>query len=81
MRAMMDDKVGEWRPIEKWSDCRQLERPGFIFEIQNASGQILLTRCTPHLNVPFDWTSAPVRFRAIPEPAPQRSTPLPPLRR
>ncbi len=78
---MMDDKVGEWTPIEKWSDCRQLERPGFIFEIQNASGQTLFTRCTPHLNVPFDWTSAPVRFRAIPEPAPQRSTPLPPLRR
>jgi len=70
--------MGEWISIAQWERCRELARPGIIFEISNAEGQSLFTQCVEPLPaVPFDWKSQPVRFRAIPEPAPQRSGPMP----
>ena len=43
------------------------------------SGQTLMTHCiVPLPELPFDWRSPPVEFRAIAEPAPQHSEPLPP---
>ena len=70
--------MGEWIAIAQWEKCRELARPGIIFEISNAEGKSLFTPCTvPMPPMPFDWKSAPVRFRAIPEPAPERSAPIP----
>ena len=70
--------MGEWISIERWQECHQLERPGIIFEISNAEGKSIFTPCTvPLPPVPFHWKSAAVRFRAIPEPPPQHSSPAP----
>jgi hypothetical protein len=70
--------MGEWISIERWQECRELARPGIIFEISNAEGRSMFTHCVvPLPPVPSQWKSAPVRFRAIPEPAPQHSSPLP----
>jgi hypothetical protein len=70
--------MSEWLAFAQWAQCREMARPGIIFEIQNGEGQSLFTPCVvPLVEVPFDWRSPPVRFRAIPEPAPQRSVPLP----
>ena len=71
--------MGEWIAIAQWEKCSELARPGIIFEIGNAEGKSLFTPCvTPLPPVPFDWKSAPVRFRAVAEPAPERSAPIPP---
>ena len=60
--------MSDWMAIAQWHDCRQLERPAVVFEIQNADGQSLFTRCVvPLPPVPFDWKSPPVRFRAVAE--------------
>jgi hypothetical protein len=70
--------MGEWISIEQWQECLKLARPGIIFEISNAEGKSMFTPCVvPLPPVPFNWKSAPARFRAIPEPAPQHSSPLP----
>ena len=38
------------------------------FEIRNADGQLLTTHCVvPLPELPFDWKSAPLEFRAVPE--------------
>jgi hypothetical protein len=72
-------EMGEWMAIAHWEMCRELARPGIIFEISNAEGQSLFAPCVvPMPTMPFDWKSPPVRFRAIPEPGPQRSGPMPP---
>jgi hypothetical protein len=72
------DAMTEWMAIEKWSDCKHMIRPGWVFEIQNAAGQTLFADCGSVLTVPFDWSSAPIRFRAVPQPPPVRSAPIPP---
>lgn len=70
--------MSEWQAIERWQDCERLARPGIVFEVQNAEGQSLLTACGPLPAAPFDWRSAPVRFRPVAEPPPERSGPIPP---
>ena len=68
-----------WIAIDQWKDCVRMERPGIIFEIRNAEGQSLFTKCVvPMPPMPWDWKSPPVKFRAVPEPKPQHSTPIPP---
>ena len=70
--------MGEWIAIAQWEKCRELAQPGIIFEIGNAEGKSLFTPCVvPLPAMPFDWKSAPVRFRAVAEPAPERSSPIP----
>ena len=70
--------MSEWIAIAQWEKCLELARPGVIFEISNAEGKSLFTPCVvPLPSVPFDWKSAPVRFRSIAEPRPQHSSPLP----
>ena len=67
-----------WIPIAQWLDCVQMERPGIIFEIRNADGQSLFTKCVAPLPpMPFDWKSPPVKFRAIAQPKPTHSNPIP----
>lgn len=76
---MKGREMGEWIPIERWQECVELARPGIIFEVSNAEGKSMFTPCAmPLPSPPFDWKSAPLRFRAIPEPAPRHSSPLPP---
>jgi hypothetical protein len=70
--------MGEWISTTQWSECAQLARPGIIFEIRNNDGQSMYTQCVVSLPPPpFDWKSPPTEFRAIVEPAPQRSDPMP----
>lgn len=55
-----------------------MARPGVVFEIRNAEGLSLFTPCAvPLPPMPFDWKSAPVRFRAVAEAAPEHSAPIP----
>jgi hypothetical protein len=71
--------MGEWLAFAQWPLCREMARPGIIFEVQNGAGQSLFTPCVVALTeLPLDWKSPPIRFRAITEPAPRRSAPLPP---
>jgi hypothetical protein len=70
--------MSDWVPIEQWPDCVRMERPGIVFELVNTEGLTLVTPCVvPLPEVPFDWKSLPVRFRAIPEPKPVHSAPIP----
>ncbi len=70
--------MSEWMAVAQWDDCAKLARPGIIFEIRNVAGQSLFTPCvSPLPAMPWDWKSPPVAFRAIPEPKPQHSEPLP----
>jgi hypothetical protein len=73
--------MDHWIPIQRWSECAQMVRPGFVFEIQNAAGQSMWTPCTSRLTPPLDWRTAPVRFRLVREAAPEHSSPLPAPRR
>ena len=68
--------MSEWIAIERWAECRQLERPGIIFEVSNGR-QSLFTACTVPLQIPADWTSQPLRFRMVAESLPRHSTPIP----
>lgn len=71
--------MSAWMAIERWPECTRLERPGIIFEIRNAEGQSMFTNCVvPLPPPPWDWKSPPVQFRAIPQPKPRHSTPIPP---
>jgi len=71
--------MSEWLAIKQWQDCVSMARPGIIFEIQNSEGQSIFTPCVvPLPPAPFDWKSPPIKFRAIPAPKPQHSTPMPP---
>jgi hypothetical protein len=69
--------MSEWIDFERWPDCVRMERPGYVFEVRNGEGRILLTPCTVPLRLPFDWTSPPVRFRLVEEQSPHHSTPVP----
>jgi hypothetical protein len=68
----------DWIDFDRWPECRDMERPGIVFEVENAAGQSLLTVCSVPLDVPPDWSGAPIRFRPVDEPKPQHSSPLPP---
>jgi hypothetical protein len=70
--------MGEWLSIEDWPECRRFERPGIVFELANRDGQSLFTPCVQPLpEIPFDWASPPGKFRAVAEPEPVHSAPLP----
>lgn len=70
--------MSEWMAIAQWQDCAKMARPGIIFEVRNSEGQSLFTPCVQPLPaMPFDWKSPPVVFRAIPQPKPEHSTPMP----
>jgi hypothetical protein len=70
--------MGEWLAFVQWPQCQEMARPGIVFEVQNDAGQSLFTPCVVPLGeLPFDWKSPPVRFRAISEPPPRHSAPLP----
>jgi hypothetical protein len=70
--------MGEWISTAQWSQCAHMARPGIIFEIRNKDRQSMFTRCVVTLpKAPFDWKSPPAEFRAIVEPAPQHSDPMP----
>ena len=70
--------MSDWISMDEWHRCREMERPGIVFEISNAEGQSMITHCIETLpKPPFDWKSAPVRFRAIVEPQSQHSNPMP----
>jgi hypothetical protein len=72
------EAMSDWVDIEKWQHCLDMARPGIVFEIRNADGQCMITPCTAAVpTLPFDWKSAPLRFRAIAEPLPQHSPPMP----
>lgn len=69
--------MSDWIAFDQWSECRRMERPGYVFEVKNQEGQSLFTTCTVPLQLPADWTSPPVAFRLIEEPKPRHSTPIP----
>ena len=70
--------MSDWMNIDQWQRCPDMARPGIVFELRNADGQSIITPCTAAIpTIPHDWKSAPVRFRAIVEPAPRHSTPMP----
>lgn len=73
--------MGEWIDFERWHECVHMQRPGIMFEVANEEDRRLLTRCVVPLDVPPDWDSPPVRFRAVPEPPPRHSDPIPKPRR
>lgn len=71
--------MSDWMAIAQWAECQRLAQPGVIFEIRNAEGQTVFTPCVmPLPAMPFDWKSPPLVFRAVPEPPPRRSSPIPP---
>lgn len=70
--------MSDWVAIEQWAECARMEKPGIIFEIRNREGLSLFTPCVAPLpEVPFDWQSPPVQFRAMPEQPAVHSSPLP----
>lgn len=69
--------MSDWIDFAQWSLCDEMARPGVVFEVVNADGQVMLTECTPVLEIPTDWKAGPIRFRPIPEPVPTRSKPIP----
>ena len=70
----------DWIDFDRWPECRTMERPGIVFEVENAGGQNLLTACVVPLELPADWTSRPLRFRVVEAPALRHSAPIPPAR-
>ena len=68
----------DWIDINQWDRCLDLARPGIVFEIRNAEEQSMITHCTAGVpSAPFDWKSAPVKFRAVVELPAQLSAPIP----
>jgi len=77
-----DDRGRIRRILANW-DQNQLESgvTEIVFEIRNADGRTMLTPCVrPLPPAPFDWRSPPLQFRAVAEPQPERSAPIPPPR-
>ena len=71
--------MGKWKPIEDWTQCTEMAKPGIIFEIRNAEGQSLYTPCVvPLPTMPVGWKSPPKEFRPIVAPRPEHSSPMPP---
>jgi hypothetical protein len=70
--------MSEWMAIAQWHECVRLAGPGVVFEIRNAEGQSMLTQCVQPLpQVPFDWKSPPLHFRAMVAERPRHSSPIP----
>lgn len=69
----------DWIDIDRWVDCRQLQRPGYVFEIVNDSGQAIQTLCQLPLQWPEDWPP-PTKFRLMVAPPPQAPDRLNPPR-
>ena len=70
--------MSEWIDIAEWERCRDLERPGIVFEIRNAEGLSLVTPCVlPLPDMPWDWKAPALEFRPIEEVPPMHSEPLP----
>lgn len=64
--------------IDEWPECVRMERPGVVFELRNEAGQVLTTECVvPLFEMPFDWVSPPIEFRAVQGTAPKHSGPIP----
>jgi hypothetical protein len=68
----------DWISFDRWEECRQMERPGYAFEVINADGQRIETTCTIPLPMPMGWTTPPQKFRLIVMTPPRRSDPIPP---
>jgi hypothetical protein len=70
--------MSDWISIDEWHRCVEMERPGIVFEIRNAEGQVLTTPCIlPLPQMPFDWKLPPLQVRAVAESMPKHSDPLP----
>jgi hypothetical protein len=77
-RHLKESDMDGWIDMERWRECKEMQRPGYVFELRNAEGQSLFTPCTsgpPQL--PFDWKARPTMFRVVPEQPPQHSSPMP----
>ena len=70
--------MSDWISMDQWPDCLGMEKPGIIFELRNREGLSLFTPCVmPMPELPFDWQSPPLHFRAVAEPLPEHSSPIP----
>jgi hypothetical protein len=70
--------MSEWMAIAQWQECAKITRPGIMFEIRNAEGQSMFAPCVmPLPPMPASWKSSAVKFRAVVQPKPQHSTPMP----
>lgn len=70
--------MGEWIAIAQWQDCAKMTRPGIVFEIRNADGEVLITPCLQTLpELPPNWKSPALQFRAVVEAKPAHSAPIP----
>ena len=69
--------MSDWLDIDQWDHCHKLARPGIVFEIRNAEEQSMIAHGAAAVPAaPFDWISAPVKFRAVVELPPQLSQPM-----
>lgn len=67
-----------WISMERWPECRTMDKPGIVFEVRNAEGAAMFVPCVvPFPGAPWDWTSPPLRFRIVPIEKPRRSGPIP----
>lgn len=70
--------MGDWKPIDDWAQCAEMAKLGIIFEIRNVDGQSMYTQCVTSVpTMPVGWKSPPTQFRAIRQPRPQHSSPMP----
>jgi len=69
--------MSEWVDFSRWPDCKEMERPGIVFEVANAEDLRMLTPCAVQFQVPLDWKSGPMRFRPVAQSRPQHSSPIP----
>ena len=70
--------MGDWKSIQDWAQCAEMVGPGIIFELRNAEGQSLYSPSVSSVPAtPFGWKSAPKEFRAIRQPPPEHSSPMP----
>ena len=69
--------MSDWIDFRNWKDCGRMERPGTAFEVVNAEGQSIVTRCVEQLQTPADWKSGPLRFRVVALARPRHSDPMP----
>jgi hypothetical protein len=69
--------TGEWMHFDRWHECGKLGEPASVFEVMNSDGQTMFTTCVERLGVPWDWKSAPIRFRLVTPPRARHSGPIP----
>lgn len=67
----------DWIDFDRWAECKAMERPDHVFEVENRDGLAVLTACAPSFEMPPDWQTEPVRFRLVEMPKPRHSSPLP----